>query len=134
VRDLVFGRPAHRRLGEQLANGGFITHEQLRAALQAQGSDPRPLGEVLVEQGALDREDLENMANYQATEDLLSLFSWKSGTFEFYKGGPQDPRALARLDLVPRFNVDGIVLEAARRHDEWAGIFTALSSGSARGR
>ena len=128
VNDLVFARPAHRRLGEQLVNAGLITPEQLQLALAAQGSSSRPLGEILVEQASIAREDLEDMALYQATEDLQSLFTWTHGTFEFFKGKPLNPRVVARLEAVPEFAVDGVLLEAARRSDEWDELLVSLHS------
>src|SRR5262245_55922126 len=55
-------RPARPRLlGELLVREGLITEEQLAAALRAQDANPdgTPIGQLLVEQGALSPADLE---------------------------------------------------------------------------
>lgn len=128
VRDLVFGRPTHQRLGERLMAAGLISEDQLKVALMEQSSTKRPLGEVLVQRGVLSKSQLEGVADYQACEDLHSLFTWKRGAFEFHKGAPEDERLLARLDVVPQFDVVAIQEEAARRQDEWVSLLASIDS------
>ncbi len=47
-----------RPLGQILVEYGFVTEQQVEAAVAAQSSSPARLGEILIEQGALTRMDL----------------------------------------------------------------------------
>lgn len=60
-----------RLLGQILLDGGFITAATLGQALESQGADPRPLGEILVQMGAITRPELNALLAIQA--DLASL-------------------------------------------------------------
>ena len=128
VRDLVLSRPERHRLGQRLVHAGLITEEQLDQALEAHRQSGVLVGEELIATGAIEEEDIHNVLDYQATEDLHSLFTWKHGSFEFYKGKPEDAEILSRSETVPQFRVDAILLEAARRNDEWADILTVVHS------
>lgn len=126
VQDLVFGRAEMRRIGERLISAGLVTQEQVRVALTKQRESGAAIGKILVDAGAADQEAIDEVVHYQVAEDLYGLFTWKSGIFEFFKGPPRDATALERLQTVPSFDANGVLLEVARRSDEWDVILKAL--------
>ncbi|MEM7205526.1 MAG: PQQ-binding-like beta-propeller repeat protein [Planctomycetota bacterium] len=128
VRDVVFGRTENRRLGSRLIGAGFVQPHTIKAALAEQRQSGEPLGQILVANGALADDELNEVVAYQAAEDIYALFTWKSGSFEFFKGPPRDAKTLARLRAVPSFEVNGVLLEVARRSDEWELIVQKIHS------
>jgi tetratricopeptide (TPR) repeat protein len=104
------------RLGDILVKGGLITPEQLQAAidLQSRRRDKR-LGELLVEVGSISRPDLERYMRVQIEEAVYYLFTWVSGTFSF----ESDVRP-GEQDFLVRITPESLLLEGARRVDEWS--------------
>jgi tetratricopeptide (TPR) repeat protein len=104
------------RLGDILVRSGRITHDQLQAAVdRQQGDRENKLGEILVELGALPRADLERYIHLQIEEAVYYLFTWTSGTFNFEAGVRPE-----REDFLVRLNPESLLLEGARRVDEWS--------------
>ena len=104
------------RLGDILVRSGRITAEQLQAAIGRQEEDrDRKLGEILVELGALPRAELEQYMRLQIEEAVYYLFTWTSGTFNFEAGVRPE-----REDFLVRINPEYLLLEGARRVDEWS--------------
>lgn len=123
----VPGRLLARRLGQRLVNAGFCSPEALRSALLQQRKDRRPLGLLLVESGVVSQEIVDEIVADQVAEDMFALFTWRHGSFEFWKGEPQgELREL--LDACPEYEINSLLLEVARRADEWTTILAALTS------
>jgi tetratricopeptide (TPR) repeat protein len=104
------------RLGDILVRSGRISAEQLQAAISKQEDDrEHKLGEILVELGALPRAELEQYMRLQIEEAVYYLFTWTSGTFNFEAGVRPE-----REDFLVRINPEYLLLEGARRVDEWS--------------
>src|SRR5512146_467544 len=103
------------RLGDMLVKSGVITQEQLDAAvdLQARRRETR-LGELLVELSAITTDDLRQAIRVQIEEAVYFLFTWTQGTFNFEADVLPDHR-----DLQVSINPESLLLEGARRVDEW---------------
>lgn len=103
------------RLGDMLVKNGVITQEQIDAAvaLQDKRRDKR-LGELLVELGALSLQQLHASINVQIQEAVYFLFTWNQGTFNFEADVAPDAH-----DHVVSINPESLLLEGARRVDEW---------------
>jgi tetratricopeptide (TPR) repeat protein len=112
------------RLGDILLGAGTITREQLDQALALQGvSRGRRLGEILVSLGAVSPEECQRVLRLQVEEAVYSLFSWTSGTFTFEAGvRPEWEGELHRI------NPENLLLEGARRVDEWSLIEKKIPS------
>ncbi|MBK7595545.1 MAG: DUF4388 domain-containing protein [Gemmatimonadetes bacterium] len=112
------------RLGERLLAAGRLRPEQLAQAIAVQQAMPgQRLGAVLRQLGYLTPEDVEGEVRRQVEETIYTLFTWTSGTFSFEAGvRPEDPEAALRL------NPDGLLLEGARRVDEWSVIAKKIPS------
>src|ERR671911_2289680 len=104
------------RLGDILLRSGRISAEQLRAAVDRQEGDrEHKLGEILVQLGSLSREELERYIRVQIEEAVYYLFTWTSGTFNFEAGVRPE-----REDFLVRISPEALLLEGARRVDEWS--------------
>ncbi len=129
VRLLSTGRRKGQKLGDLLVRAGKITQEQLDEALENAKILKKRLGEVLVETGALSDADIDQVVREQIEEEIYDLFLWKRADFEFVEGPPADDLTdpdspVTRL----AFDVNGLLLEAVRRADEWAIINQKIPS------
>jgi tetratricopeptide (TPR) repeat protein len=104
------------RLGDILMRNGRITPEQLEQAIDDQTDDRQhKLGEILVGKGVLTRAELEEYMRLQIEEAVYFLFTWTSGTFNFEAGVRPE-----REDFLVRISPEYLLLEGARRVDEWS--------------
>ena len=112
------------RIGDILLKAGSITQGQLEAAISAQTlhRDKR-IGELLVAQGAVSRDGLYAQIRLQIEEAVYYLFTWTQGTFNF----EADVRP-EEQDLLVSINPESLLLEGARRVDEWSLIEKKISS------
>lgn len=107
-------------LGELLLRGGKITEADLARARDAQRAllVHRKLGELLVESGALTNKELERQVRFQVEEVVFELMSWREGFFSFEEQEVSDATAEANI----RISTESLLMEAARRIDEWSRI------------
>ncbi len=106
-------------LGQHLIKAGRIAPDELARAqaIQAAG-DPRRIGEILVALGALGAKELGIQVRAQIEDVVFTILGWSEGYFVFEE---------APVDEMPkeadvRLSVEGLLLEAARRIDEWSRI------------
>ena len=113
----VLSRPD--RLGDLLIRKGAITREQLSRAMQDQARTPGlPLGRVLADLGILETEELVRYITLHVSEAVYHLFTWEDGAFHF----DADVRAHGAGAIPVSINTEGLLLEGARRVDEWSFI------------
>ena len=106
-------------LGARLVRLGKISAAQLQQARVAQQSgDTRRLGDILIENGALTRRELDRQLKAQIEEAIFDLLGWSEGYFRFEDGAPLD----AIVEAPVRIPSEGLLMEAARRMDEWSRI------------
>jgi tetratricopeptide (TPR) repeat protein len=112
------------RLGDMLLSSGAVTREQLDQALALQRTSPgRRIGELLTSLGLLSPAELRRFVRLQIEEAVYSLFSWTTGNFSFEAG--VRPREEEQLD---RISPESLLLEGARRVDEWSLIEAKIPS------
>jgi hypothetical protein len=106
-------------LGRILMRSGRVTEQDLlRArAFQAAG-DKRRLGEILLAQGLVHQRDLNRYVRQQIEEVVFELVGWSEGYFAFEEGKHGDWPTEAES----RIPTGVILMEAARRTDEWSRI------------
>ena len=103
------------RLGDMLVKNSVISQGQLESAIGAQSKTrDKRIGELLVEQGALTREELHQYVRRQIEEAVYFLFTWMQGTFNFEADVHPEEQ-----DLLVSINPESLLLEGARRMDEW---------------
>ncbi len=109
------------KLGDLLVGMGKITQPQLTEALDLHTQKNIRLGEALTELGYVTQQDIEHAVRQQIEEEIYDLFSWENASFEFLEGPPDDgaftDEGLPITKLT--FNVNALIMEAARRIDEW---------------
>src|SRR6266568_1621295 len=112
------------RLGDILVKHGKITPEQLDAGVHRQGKEHgRKLGEILVAMGVISQADLERYMRVQIEESVYYLFTWTQGTFNFEAEVRPE-----RQDFLVSINPESLLLEGARRVDEWSLIEKKIPS------
>ena len=112
------------RLGDMLLASGTITRAQLDQALALQSGAPgRRIGELLVSLGLLSPEELRQFVRRQIEEAVYSLFAWTTGTFSFEAGVRPAPE-----EQLDRISPESLLLEGARRVDEWSLIQARIPS------
>jgi hypothetical protein len=108
-------RRSTRRLGQLLIRGGQLTQRELDSALEIQRTDPtRRLAEILLEMGSVSEEELERQLRFQMEETIYELMPWDDGFFRF-----EERSELAAQRLLARVRVESLLMEGARRIDEW---------------
>jgi tetratricopeptide (TPR) repeat protein len=115
--DIVFAvrRRSTRRLGQLLIRAGKLTQRELDRALELQRGDPtRRLAELLLEMGSITEEELERQLRFQMEETIYELMAWDEGYFKF-----EERTEIAAQRLLSRVRVDSLLMEGARRIDEW---------------
>lgn len=115
--DIVFAvrRRSTRRIGRLLVRSGTLTQRQLSAALEVQRADPtRRLAEILIDTGAITKDDVERQLRFQMAETVHELMAWTEGYFEF-----EERIEIARQQRLAAVSVESLLMEGARRHDEW---------------
>jgi len=100
--------------GNLLVAAELITEAQLEMALETQKRSLQRLGDCLISQGVLTKDQYRRMAHLQFSETLYRLFTWKSGTYEFEQG----PVHHDTHDLEP-VRAESVLMEGFRMVDEW---------------
>ncbi|MBW7933324.1 MAG: tetratricopeptide repeat protein [Gemmatimonadaceae bacterium] len=112
------------RLGDILMKSGVITQEQLEEGIAAQAHErDKRLGEILVDRRIITRDDLHRQIRLQIEEAVYFLFTWTQGTFNF----EADIRP-EEQDFLVSINPESLLLEGARRVDEWSLIEKKIPS------
>lgn len=106
-------------LGRLLVRAGRISETALNEARAAQGQgDRRRLGQILLERGLVTTRDLARVVRQQVEEVVFELVGWSEGYFAFEEGKRGDWPTEAEL----RVATGALLMEAARRTDEWSRI------------
>jgi hypothetical protein len=106
-------------IGARLVRQGKISGDDLSRALALQHSgDSRRLGDILVANGTIARRELDRQLKAQIEEAIFELLGWAEGYFRFEDGAPCE----GVVENPVRIPTEGLLMEAARRSDEWSRI------------
>jgi len=130
---------SRKRLGEILVHRGRMTRKELEKALELQKSTRRRLGELLIQTGVAKASEVNEALGYQLEEELFELLRWEDASFNFKEGvlevedharksGGSAGSPTRQYEANPYFDVSSILMEAARRADEWKRIHGVLTS------
>ena len=112
------------RLGDILLKSGVISQAQLDEAIAAQTPQrDKRVGEILVTMGHIEREELHRQIRTQIEEAVYFLFTWSQGSFSFEADVRPDEQ-----DFLVSINPESLLLEGARRVDEWSLIEKKIPS------
>ena len=104
-------------LGALLVRAGLVQQDKLDAALATQQKTLRKLGDILMADGAISREDLKRFLALQTSETIARLFRWRSGEYEFV---PQAVKYDA--DVATPMSPEHVLMDGARMVDEWPAV------------
>ena len=92
------GKPIHiastrksELFGAMLLATGVITQEQLEAAIQEVRDGGGPTGTALVRLGVMTQAELFRHLEDQFREKFLQVFTWKDGSYEYFRGEESGP-------------------------------------------
>jgi tetratricopeptide (TPR) repeat protein len=104
------------RLGDRLVRAGALEADALaRLAADCPAGDDRAVAEAIAASGLVDRAVLEDACRRHVEACVYHLFTWTHGTFTF----DAEPPGSACAPLLS-ISADALLLEGARRVDEWS--------------
>jgi tetratricopeptide (TPR) repeat protein len=101
------------QLGTSLLLSGMLTEEQRTTSEEVAKRTGKQLGAVLIERGLITPKDLVTGAKLQVKQIVLSLFSWREGSYEF------ENAHLPLAEIVPLQLDTGALLMDGIRSLEW---------------
>jgi tetratricopeptide (TPR) repeat protein len=106
-------------LGTMLVRAGRVSEPDLARATAVQASgDRRRLGEILLALGAISARELERQVRLQIEAVVFELMSWRDGFFSF----EERDVGSAKLEASVQVSTESLLMEGARRIDEWSRI------------
>jgi tetratricopeptide (TPR) repeat protein len=106
-----------------LRQAGKITDADLAAAAAVDAPDA-PLGDRLVRAGVITQRELERQLHQAIESVVFELMSWREGFFSFEERAVKDVALDARI----RVSTESLLMEGARRIDEWSRIADKVPS------
>ena len=97
----------HETLGRYLVSVGKLLEKDLHPYLNLSASRGVPLGEILIERGVLDAEELFKLLQQNLAQKLLDIFTWRDGEFRAHTE-PLESASPLKI-RVPQLIVTGII-------------------------
>lgn len=113
-------------LGTLLENSGKVTAADLaRATATQRAGDKRRVGEILVANGVVAARDIDRYMRQQIETVVFDLMSWSEGLFSF----AEEPPRPIRKDTAVKVSTESLLMEGARRIDEWSRMMDRVPDG-----
>jgi hypothetical protein len=103
------------RLGSVLVKQGKLSRERLDECLQTQKATLQRLGHILVTNNSITSKDLKDALQVQVSQIVFKVFRWRDGEYHF---APTDSVDYDRENFSP-MSADFILMEGIRMVDEW---------------
>ena len=103
------------RLGNVLVKQGKLSRERLEEALSVQKQTLQRLGHILATTSAITTRDLRDALQVQVSQIVFRVFRWREGRYQFNAADAVD---YDRENFVP-MSADFILMEGIRMVDEW---------------
>ena len=103
------------RLGNVLVKQGKLGKDRLEEALNTQKQTLQRLGHVLVTQNYITQKDLKDAISVQVSQIVFKVFRWRDGEYHF---APSETVDYDRENFSP-MSADFILMEGIRMVDEW---------------
>lgn len=111
-------------LGTALLRAGKIREEDLaRARARQEQGDGRRIGELLVAEGAISERELKAQVRAHIDDVVFTMLGWSEGYFIF----EECPAEAIPRETDLRISVEHLLLEGARRIDEWSRIQSRIA-------
>ena len=115
-----------KRIGYRLLSSGLVDGRDLKAALRRCHKEQVDLGQILTESYGTDPEQFKAIRRALEEDAIFELFTQNRGNFAFYGDAYPDPDLERRFATSPTFEASNILLEVARRSDEWTVILREI--------
>lgn len=109
-------------LGRKLMRSGRVNEEQLRSAIDENEATGKRVGEILVERGDVELEQIEWAVRSQIEDAVFDLLRWDLGAFVW------EPDVETDVEVPLAVSVDNLIIEASRRLDEISQIRRQIES------
>ncbi|UCD06351.1 MAG: DUF4388 domain-containing protein [candidate division WOR-3 bacterium] len=113
------------RLETYLVKSGMIGKNLFEMIEDIHRETKRPVINIIIEDKYLTIEEIERTIKFKIQEVMDELFTWNEGEFKFEEGVLIYPKSVIKI----RMHTEGLILESARRLDEWPRISKAVPSG-----
>ena len=114
--------PSQDPLLEYLQRYGFLDAEAGEALRTKSAVERLDLADLLIAEQFLTEEEMLAVLEDLAQDLVYRTFSWREGTYRFVSGD----QALEGLRHTLRLKMEGLLMEAARRADEWPRLLEKL--------
>jgi hypothetical protein len=111
------------RLGEMLIRGEYVTRQQVDTALERQGDTFDYLGTILVRDGLIQHEVLQQALLAQMLDTFFDILQWREGQYRFIADKFKKEGALENIP-----GIQSILLDVLRMIDEWPEIVKLIPS------
>jgi hypothetical protein len=105
------------QLGQFLLFQGKLTEAQLKCAFEIHQQSRTLLGKVLVQEGLVSQQDVQQALITRTAEVIYDLFLWEDGYFHFSGSGYQSEEL-----ILINIGINALLFEGVRRKDEWVRI------------
>jgi hypothetical protein len=107
-----------------LRHAGKLTDEDVAAALAIPATAGVGLGDRLVQAGIVSQKEMERHLHQAIESVVFELMSWREGFFSF----EERPVGDVSIDAKIRISTESLLMEGARRIDEWSRIADKVPS------
>jgi tetratricopeptide (TPR) repeat protein len=124
-RGVTLHHNVHRvldRVVAGLVRSGHLTEQAVDEVRDHAARTGQPLTDSLLAGGYVDPTQLADQYRMELEEEIYDLFFCKDARFEFHEGATTLEGRDGTIDERFFFNCDSVIMEAARRIDEWAYI------------
>ncbi|MGQ9664618.1 MAG: DUF4388 domain-containing protein [bacterium] len=110
------------RLENYLVRSGIIKKNLFEMIQEIHEETKRPIMNIIIDDKYLTLEEIERIIKFKIQEVIDEVFTWQEGEFKFEQGAIIYPKSIIKIKL----NTENIVLESARRFDEWPRIINQI--------
>lgn len=110
---------------------GLVSKAEFDQALLQQAETNEQLTNVLMNMQLVNEQQLQDLLVHQISEEIYDLFGWEAAAFEFNEGPPPEglfAAEAAGVGWAISIPVSHLIMEAARRVDEWERMRKAIPS------
>ncbi|MCA8949843.1 MAG: PQQ-binding-like beta-propeller repeat protein [Planctomycetes bacterium] len=116
------------RVVGSFVRAGRLSEEAVEEVRDHAARMGQPLTDSLLAGGYLEQAELEEQYRFELEEEIYDLFFCRDARFEFFEGATALDGFDGQTDDRYLLNCDSVVMEAARRIDEWAYIAERIPS------
>lgn len=118
----LIGGSQRVRLGDMVLQAGKIQDWELNNALAEQQKTGKMLGEILLEQGVISEEELEDLICDQIEQEICDIYFWENAYFSFKEGPPEESLLESESPITLMFDVQSVLLRIASQIGQWEEI------------